>query len=63
LSDKIEKAKGIVEAGKNIAALKEKKESLRKQLEGNLTIHGEAMKRAQEAADKEIAALKRTIAE
>jgi hypothetical protein len=31
-----------VEAGKNIAALQEEKESFRKQLEGNLSAHGEA---------------------
>jgi molybdopterin converting factor small subunit len=62
LSDKIENAKEIVEAGKNISALKEAKESLEKELAQTRSDHQEAMKAVEVATNEEIESLKRTIA-
>jgi small-conductance mechanosensitive channel len=63
LPDKIEKAKEIVEVGKNIAALKEEKESLQKQLSETQSTHAKAMKVADDATKAEIESLKQTISD
>jgi hypothetical protein len=58
LLDKIENVKEILEEGKNIAALKEEKESLQKQLPETYSAHSKAMKAADDAAKAEIESLK-----
>jgi predicted nucleic acid-binding Zn-ribbon protein len=63
LSYKIEKAKEVVHAGKNISALQEEMESLRKQLVKNQAMHARAMKEREGAAAAKIDSLKKSVAE
>jgi hypothetical protein len=63
LPDKIDKAKSIVEAGKNISALKEENESLREQLKSNLAAHSRVVNAVEDAANAEIESLKKSLAE
>jgi hypothetical protein len=63
LPDKIEKAKEIVEAGKNIAGLKEDNEMLRVELKKASTEHRKEMEVIEDAFNAEIESLKKTIAE
>jgi chromosome segregation ATPase len=62
LSEKIEKAKGIVEAGKNISALQEERDVLKAQLESANTAHKEAMAEAKNTHAAEIQSLKDLVA-
>jgi hypothetical protein len=61
LPGKIEKAKGIAEAGKNIAALKEAKEGLEKELAKATSEHTVAPKVVEDTANREIESLRQTI--
>jgi acetoin utilization deacetylase AcuC-like enzyme len=55
--------KEIVEASKNIAALKEAKEGLENELAKTHSNHQEALKSVEDAANEEMESLKRTISD
>jgi F0F1-type ATP synthase membrane subunit b/b' len=63
LLDKIEKAKEIVEAGKNISALKEENEMLWADLKKASKEHRKEMDVIEDAFNAEIESLKKTITE